>query len=109
MADIALPEPVFQHLFGGERSPRQMADDDFQHRHMLRQTTRWYPHVAALRSNGVRIVVGIGETSAGQVAERTARALAAALGIEPAMFPGGHVGFVEDPDRFAVRLRTILA
>jgi hypothetical protein len=30
---------------------------------------------------------------AGQVCDRTSRALAAELGIEPAMFPGGHRGW----------------
>jgi pimeloyl-ACP methyl ester carboxylesterase len=109
MANITLPEPVFQAMFSGERSPQQAADDDFQNRHMLRQTTRWFPHVAALRSGRTRIVIGIGETSAGQLAERTSRALAEALGVAPTMFPGGHVGFVEDPDRFEARLRAVLA
>ena len=53
-------------------------------------------------------MVGIGEESAGQLCDRTSRALAAALGIEPTMFPGGHIGFAEDPDGFAARLRAVL-
>ncbi|MQA13433.1 MAG: hypothetical protein GEV09_04440 [Pseudonocardiaceae bacterium] len=36
--------------------------------------------------------------SAGQICDRTSTALAAALGIEPTMFPGGHIAFAEDPD-----------
>lgn len=35
-------------------------------------------------------------------------ALAAALGTEPAVFPGGHGGFTEDPDGFPTRLRAVL-
>jgi hypothetical protein len=53
-------------------------------------------------------VVGIGEESGGQLCERTSTALAAALGIEPTMFPGGHIGFAENPDGFATRLRAVL-
>jgi hypothetical protein len=34
-------------------------------------------------------------------------ALAAALGIEPTMFPGGHLGFAQDPAGFATRLRAV--
>jgi len=75
---------------------------------MLRPTTRFLPEIAVLRSAGVRVVVGIGKASAGQVCDRTSRALAAALGIEPTMFPGGHTGFAEDPAGFAVRLRSVL-
>jgi len=59
-----------------------------------------------LRSAAARIVVGIGETSAGQICDRTSRALATALGTESAMFPGGHTGFAEDPAGFATRLRS---
>jgi hypothetical protein len=38
----------------------------------------------------------------------TAGAPAGALGGEPVMFPGDHIGFVEDPERFAPRLRSVL-
>lgn len=34
--------------------------------------------------------------------------LAGALGIEPTPFPGGHTGFVADPDAFAARLSGLL-
>jgi hypothetical protein len=76
---------------------------------MLRPTAQWRPDLAALRPAGPRVVVGIGEASAGQVCDRTSRALASALGIEPTMFPGGHTGFAQDPSGFAVRLRSVLA
>ncbi|GAA4223505.1 pimeloyl-ACP methyl ester carboxylesterase [Streptosporangium album] len=108
LANITLPDGALEAMVGGERDPQQVADDHFQHAHMMRPTTRWQPDPAALRSAGTRIVVGIGEESAGQLCDRTSRALAAALGIEPTMFPGGHIGFADDPDRFAPRLRTVL-
>ena len=31
-----------------------------------------------------------------------------ALGTEPTMFPGGHIGFAEDPGGFATRLRSVV-
>jgi pimeloyl-ACP methyl ester carboxylesterase len=108
-ADIRLPEGVFEAVFGGEPDARAIADTTYQNTHMLRPTTRFVPDIAALRSATSRVVVGIGEASTGQVCDRTSRALAAELGIEPTMFPGGHTGFAEDPSGFAARLRPILA
>lgn len=107
-ADIQLPEHVFEAVFASEPSPQALADTTYQNLHMLRSTTQFQPDVAALRSGGVRVVVGIGENSAGQVCDRTSRALATALGTQPAMFPGGHTGFTEDPSAFAVTLRSVL-
>jgi pimeloyl-ACP methyl ester carboxylesterase len=108
-ADIHLPEGVFEAMFAGEPNPRTIADNTYQNTRMLRPTTHWRPDIAALRSAAVRVVVGIGETSAGQLCDRTSRALAAALDTEPTMFPGGHTGFAEDPSGFAIRLRPVLA
>jgi pimeloyl-ACP methyl ester carboxylesterase len=108
LANINLPEGAFEQMFGGERNPQEVADDHVQQAHMLRPTALWRPDLTALRSTTTRIVVGIGEQSGGQLCERTSTALAAALGIEPTMFPGGHIGFAENPDGFATRLRAVL-
>jgi len=108
MTGLHLPEPVFQQMFAGERDAQVVADDQFQHRHMFRPTLSWRPDFAALRSAPTRIVVGLGERSAGQLCDRTSRALATELGLEPTMFPGGHVGFLDDADGFAARLREVL-
>ena len=86
-----------------------MADDRFQHAHMMRPTVRFEPDIATLKGASSRIVIGIGETSAGQLCDRTSRALTSLLGIEPTMFPGGHIGFVENPVAFAARLRDVLS
>ena len=107
-ADIRLPEGVFEAVFGGEPDAQAIADTTYQNTHMLRPTTRWRPDIAVLRSVAAQVVVGIGEGSAGQVCDRTSRALAAELGIEPTMFPGGHTGFAEDAFGFAARLRPVL-
>ena len=108
-ANIQLPEGVFEAVFGGEPDAQALADTTYQNTRMLRPTTRFVPDVAVLRAAGARVMVGIGEASAGQVCDRTSRALASALGIEPTMFPGGHTGFAEDPAGFATRLRSVLA
>jgi hypothetical protein len=88
--------------------PQAAADEHFQYAHMLRPTASWRPDVDVLRAVPTRVVVGIGEASAGQLCDRTSRALAAALGVEPTMFPGDHIGFVGDPDAFVTRLREVL-
>ncbi|WP_367130079.1 alpha/beta fold hydrolase [Saccharothrix sp. HUAS TT1] len=108
IANIRMPDEVVEHVFGGERDPQDLADERFQYEHMLRPTVRWVPDFEALRSASTRIVVGIGEDSGGELCERTSEALAAGLGVEPTRFPGGHLGFADDPTRFAARLREVL-
>jgi pimeloyl-ACP methyl ester carboxylesterase len=107
-ANIAMPEEVFQMVFARERDPQQVADDDFQHEHMMRPTIRWTPDAAVLRSAPTRVIVGIGEESTDQICDRTSRALADLLGVEPTMFPGDHIGFAQDAASFETRLREVL-
>jgi pimeloyl-ACP methyl ester carboxylesterase len=107
LAAIDMPEPMFQAIFGGEPDPQALADERFQNEHMFRSTVAWRPDVATLRSSPARIVIGIGDRSAGQLCERTSLALGELIGIEPTRFPGGHTGFVEDPVGFAARLRAL--
>src|SRR5712691_9272540 len=73
--------------------------------HCLRPVTRYSPNIAALRATPARIVVGRGTSSAGQLAHRTATALASELGTSPVEFPGDHIGFASEPDRFVDVLR----
>lgn len=87
---------------------QQVADERFWFLHEMRGTTVWRPDVAALRAGGTRIVVAVGEASTGQICDRTSAALAELLGVEPAVFPGGHIAFVDDPATFAPRLREVL-
>ena len=80
----------------------------------------WSPDLDALHAAPTRIVVGVGEESGtpdgGEMAGRSAHALAAALGQDPVVFPGGHTGFLGgeygqtgQPDPFARTLREVLA
>ncbi|GAA3344879.1 alpha/beta hydrolase [Amorphoplanes nipponensis] len=107
-ADIDLPPGAIEQMFLSDRSPRTVADEHFQFAHMLRATARWVPDLDRLRSVPTRIVVGIGEDSAGQLCDRASRALAAGLGVTPTLFPGDHIGFVDRPAAFEVRLRAVL-
>lgn len=106
---LDMPEEVFQEMFGRPREPAQAADEHHWFAHEMLATTVWRPDLVALRPVAARLVVGIGADSTGEICERTSTALAAALGIEPTRFPGGHIGFVEDPEAFASRLRAVLA
>jgi pimeloyl-ACP methyl ester carboxylesterase len=108
-AGFVMPEEVFLQVFGGEKSPDELASERFFYLHELRGTAGWAPDLVALRAEADHLVIGIGDTSAGQFCDRASRALADELKIEPALFPGGHGGFMEDPAKFADRLREVIA
>ena len=76
--------------------------------HDMTATTRFVPDSAALMASTTRVVIGIGASADVQLAQRTARALAARLGVAPVEFPGGHGGFIEHPREFAGGLRNVL-
>ncbi|GAA2817407.1 alpha/beta hydrolase [Saccharopolyspora taberi] len=108
LANLAIPAEVVEQMFGGERDPRDVADEHFWFAHEMRHSTFWQPDLEILRSVPSRVVVGIGEDSTGELCDRTSRALAKELGAEPTFFPGGHIGFVDDPAGFVPRLREVL-
>ena len=73
------------------------------------------PDVAALAAAPTRVVIAVGEESAGTLTARTAEATAALLGGRPVVFPSHHGGFLDGefgyagkPDEFAATLRTVL-
>jgi pimeloyl-ACP methyl ester carboxylesterase len=107
-ANIALPDGVPVEMFAAQPGSQQAADQRRWFLHEMRGTIGWQPDIGVLRAGPTRIVVGIGDASVGQLCDRASTALAATLGVEPTMFPGGHAGFVEDPDGFAIRLRAVL-
>ncbi len=78
--------------------------------------TFFEPDFDALRSAPTRIVLGAGVESEGQLANRSAHAVAERLGQTAVPFPSDHGGFLGgeygqagDPDGFAARLREVLA
>jgi pimeloyl-ACP methyl ester carboxylesterase len=87
----------------------QLRDAGFFLQNILRSVALARPDLEAIRTTPARIVVAAGETSKGQLANRTAVALAEQLDTELAMFPGDHGGFGGEPDPFATQLRKVLA
>ncbi|MGF6888268.1 pimeloyl-ACP methyl ester carboxylesterase [Nocardia sp. GAS34] len=67
------------------------------------------PDLDALRAIPARVVIGIGTTSEGQFAYRTAVLLAERLGLRPVVFPGDHGGMFGAPWEFTERLLDVLA
>lgn len=91
-----------------ERPGPSPNDSDTFLGHMLRPTTGYRPDIAALRQWSSKIVVAAGTASVGQLAHRTALALAETLATDSVTVPGGHLGFVDHPAAFATILRRIL-
>ncbi|MBF6364478.1 alpha/beta hydrolase [Nocardia puris] len=80
-----------------------------------RAVVGYRPDIAALTAAPTRIVLGYGEESRGTVTERTSTAVAARLGLEPAVFPSHHGGFTGpesgyagEPEAFARVLHEVL-
>jgi pimeloyl-ACP methyl ester carboxylesterase len=89
-------------------------EDDGSRNHPLMANMRaceGYRHdFGALRAAPARVIVGVGEDSAAEVAGRAGTAVARRLGTSPVTFPGGHGGFLSgEPDAFAATLREILS
>jgi len=77
--------------------------------------TGFRPDVAALAASATRIVIAVGDESAGTFTGRTSVATAALLGRQPMVFPSHHGGFVGgdsgyagQPEAFAHKLRDVL-
>ena len=95
-------------------------DDGSRTDMMLSQTmitaSHYEPDFEALGRASTRIVLAAGEESTGEMASRSAFAVAERLGTEAVLFPSGHAGFLGgeygqtgDPDAFAAKLREVLA
>lgn len=93
---------------GREPTEQDSADEQWFLQHEMLSTTQWLPDIGRLRDRSPGIVVGMGEDSATDTCGLSAQALATSLGTEPALFPGGHLGFVDHPQAFADRLRAVL-
>ena len=77
--------------------------------------TDYRPDVDALTAAPTRIVIAVGEESAGTFTARTAVATAELLGQQATVFPshhggflGGEFGYAGQPEAFARRLREVL-
>jgi pimeloyl-ACP methyl ester carboxylesterase len=75
--------------------------------HGMRPLGAYVPDLKALRAGRPRVVVAIGEQSAGLPIEAMGLALAAKLGSEPVIFPGDHMGFETHTEAFAESLHRV--
>jgi pimeloyl-ACP methyl ester carboxylesterase len=97
------------------------ADDDGTRDDPLLSKSSWAitdyrPDAGALTAAPTRIVIAVGEESAGTYTARTARGTAALLGQQAIVFPshhggflGGEFGYAGKPEEFAAKLREVLA
>jgi pimeloyl-ACP methyl ester carboxylesterase len=92
-----------------QRSAKEQADDELFLLRMLKPFTRYEPDVDVLRSARPRVVVAVGDSSHGEIACRSAEALAEQLGSPLVRFPGDHGGFMADPAGFAAAIRQVAA
>jgi pimeloyl-ACP methyl ester carboxylesterase len=87
---------------------RMQANSQFFLAHLLPATISHAPDIAALRTASPRVVVGVGDASAGQMPHLAALALAKRLDITPVGFPGDHQGFATHPGPFAETVHKAL-
>jgi pimeloyl-ACP methyl ester carboxylesterase len=80
---------------------------DYFVRHGMMPLASYRPEIATLQASG-KVTVGVGATSEGELAHRTALALAVALGKKPVVFPGGHGGYNRAVDEFAAVIHATL-
>ena len=77
--------------------------------HGLLPIALYQPDFPALEKAATRVIVAAGTASKGEFPQRTASALAERLGTPLFDFPGGHGGFVGQPEEFADVLVGTLA
>lgn len=76
--------------------------------HGMLPLSTYVPDVATLKTGATRVIVAIGEQSAGQPIHAMSMALATALGVAPVSVPGDHMGFETQPAAFARSLEASL-
>jgi pimeloyl-ACP methyl ester carboxylesterase len=106
------PDPA---AFGLPAEDDGRRDDALLGQNMI-SCTHYEPDFDALRDASTRIVVAVGAESEGTFAYRGGIGVAEGLGTDPVTFPSHHGGFMGDefgypgdPDRFAAKLREVLA
>jgi pimeloyl-ACP methyl ester carboxylesterase len=111
---FALPDPDPAQF--GMPSEDDGARDDPLLSQRSSAITSYRPDFAALAATSTRIVIAVGEESAGIFTGRTSVATAELLGQQATIFPSHHGGFVGgdsgyagQPEAFARRLREVLA
>jgi pimeloyl-ACP methyl ester carboxylesterase len=113
--EIAAQPPPDPATFGMPTEDDGSRNDVMLGQNMI-NTSHFEPDFDALRAASTRIVLAAGAESEGQMTSRSAYAVAARLGTEPVIFPGGHGGFfggeygqMGEPEAFAARLHQVLS
>ncbi len=88
---------------------RVMGNFEYWLAHGMLPLSNYEPDVATLRAGKPRIVVALGEQSAGQPISEMTNAAATALGSTPVTFPGDHMGFGPQAEAFARTLDETLS
>ncbi len=104
-------------MFGMPAGEDDGVRTDLMLAHSVRYLTTLEPDFEAIKRAPTRIVIAIGETSNGNLAQRGAEAAAERLGTQAVKFPGDHGGFMGgeygqppgEPEAFAAKLREVLA
>jgi pimeloyl-ACP methyl ester carboxylesterase len=106
-----LPDPAAFGMPAGDDGGR---DDPLLSKHSW-AVSDYRPDAPRLAAAPTRIVVAVGEESAGTYTARTAEGMAALLGRKATVFPshhggflGGEHGYAGKPAEFAARLREVL-
>jgi pimeloyl-ACP methyl ester carboxylesterase len=111
-AERPMPDPAQLGMPAHDDGSR----DDVLFAQNLITCTHYEHDFDALREASTRIVIAAGVESAGQIASRSAYAVAERLGTPVAEFPSHHGGFMAgefgmsgEPEAFAARLREVLS
>lgn len=108
LEEAATPDPEMLASFFGQTLDQMTRNLSLFFGRMFRPTAHYRPDLAALRATSSRVVVAAGTASAGQLAHRSAVALADLLGTPIVDFPGDHGAYLSSPDEFATVLRRVL-
>lgn len=90
------------------RNEQNLANATYWMEHELRQYPRAEPDLDALTAQAGQIVLVGGRDSQDQVTYQPGKVLAQKLGLDIVSLPGGHLGFMTDPVKFANELMDIL-
>jgi hypothetical protein len=88
MAHIGMPVEERPPVPAGQALDQATADGARFLGHDLIATTRFMPDIAALAASTTRVVVGVGTSSGGQLAHRTARSVFQNNSLMPPGKPG---------------------
>jgi hypothetical protein len=72
--------------------------------HGMIALSTYVPDILTLKNGQPKVIIAIGEASAGQPMDTMARALASKLAIEPVPFPGDHIGYERHAEVSAKKL-----